>query len=204
MTLNTLTRREALRGLAGACLGIGALAVAHGAPAPTPAAAALPALSIYHLDVGLVDQDGRPFHLADFRGGPVLASMFYSSCDMVCPLIFETIKAHLAEAGPRVREATRVLMVSFDPERDTQAVLKETAAAHGADARWTLANGTPDAVRQVAAVMGIQYRRLAGGAFNHSSVIELLDADGAITARTTKLGEIDPALVAALKGAVRA
>jgi protein SCO1/2 len=200
MTLTTFTRREALRGLAGACMGLGALAVAQAAPA----APALPARSIYHLDVGLVDQDGRPFRLSDLRGRPVIASMFYTSCEMVCPLIFETIAATLVEAGPRVREATRVLMVSFDPARDTVAVLKEAAAAHGVDARWTLARGTEDAARQVAAVLGIQYRRLAGGAFNHSSVIELLDADGAIAARTSKLGEIDAGFLHELKAAARA
>ena len=200
MTLAHPTRRAALRGLAGACLGLGALALAS----PVAAAAALPAKSIYHLDVGLVDQDGHAFKLADLRGGPVIAGMFYSSCEMVCPMIFETIKQTLREAGPRVHDATRVLMVSFDPARDTQAVLKEAFASHGLDARWTLARGTDDAVRQVAAVLGIQYRRLAGGAFNHSSVIELLDADDAIAARTSKLGEVDAGFLHALKGAVPA
>jgi protein SCO1/2 len=200
MTSLSLTRREALRGLAGACLGLGAFALAR----PAAAAAALRAKSIYHLDVGLVDQDGHAFKLADLRGGPVVAGMFYTSCEMVCPMIFETIKQTLREAGPRVHDATRVLMVSFDPARDTQAVLKEAFASHGLDARWTLARGTDDAVRQVAAVLGIQYRRLAGGAFNHSSVIQLLDADGVISGRTTKLGEVDPALLAALRSAVRA
>jgi protein SCO1/2 len=200
MTSLFLTRREALRGLAGACLGLGALALAS----PVAAAAALPAKSIYHLDVGLVDQDGHAFKLADLRGGPVIVGMFYSSCEMVCPMIFETIKQTVHEAGPRVHDATRVLMVSFDPARDTQAVLKETFASHGLDARWTLARGTDDAVRQVAAVLGIQYRRLAGGAFNHSSTIQLLDTDGVISGRTTKLGEVDPVLLAALKSAARA
>ena len=200
MTSLSITRREALRGLAGACLGLGALALAR----PAVAATALPAKSIYHLDVGLVDQDGHAFKLADLRGGPAIVGMFYSSCEMVCPMIFETIKQTVREAGPRVHDATRVLMVSFDPARDTQAVLKETFASHGLDARWTLARGTDDAVRQVAAVLGIQYRRLAGGAFNHSSTIQLLDTDGVISGRTTKLGEVDPVLLAALKSAARA
>jgi protein SCO1/2 len=200
MTLAHPTRRAALRAIARACAGVGALAFTRTAPA----AAALPARSIYHLDVALADQDGRTFRLADLRGGPVVVGMFYSNCEMVCPMIFETIKQTLRAAGPRVHDAARVLMVSFDPARDTQAVLRETIAAHGLDARWTLARGTEDAVRQVAAVLGIQYRRLAGGAFNHSSTIQLLDADGLIAGSTTRLGEVDPVLLAALKSAVRA
>jgi protein SCO1/2 len=195
MTAPHPTRRAVLRCLAGSA----ALACTDAAALP----AALPSTSIYRLDVGLVDQDGRAFRLVDLRGGPVIVGMFYSSCEMVCPMIFETIKQTLREAGPRVHDASRALMVSFDPARDTQAVLKETIARHGLDARWTLARGSEEAVRQVAAVLGIQYRRLAGGAFNHSSTIQLLDADGVIAGRTTRLGEVDPVLLAALRSAVR-
>jgi len=50
----------------------------------------------------------------------------------------------------------------------------------------------------VAAVLGIQYRRLANGEYNHSSLIDVLDAQGRIVARSGKLGEADPAVAAAL------
>jgi protein SCO1/2 len=55
--------------------------------------------------------------------------------------------------------------------------------------------------REVAAALGVQYRRLASGEFNHSSTIELLDADGRIAARSGQLGSVDPALVKAIRQA---
>lgn len=167
-------------------------------PALAAPAGALPGDSVYRLDAALQDQDGQPFALASLQGGPVLASMFYTSCDMVCPMIFETIKATVQALPARERTELKVLMVSFDPARDTVAVLKKAADAHGCDAQWTLARTDDATVRRIAAALGAQYRRLSNGEFNHSTTIVLLDRDGRIAARSGKLGTPDPALVQAI------
>ncbi len=175
-------------------LAAGMLAPAH--------AAAQNGNSIYALSVPLTDQNGRDFRLAELRGGPVLISMFYTSCEAVCPMIFETLRLTLARLPERERGAVRVVMVSFDPTRDTVAALKRTAQAHGVDDdRWTLARADEAAARQIAAVLGVQYRRLASGEFNHSSEIMLLDAEGRIVQRSAMLGAVDPALLQSLRRA---
>jgi protein SCO1 len=168
-----------------------------------PAHAAAPnGNSIYALSVPLTDQNGRDFRLAELRGGPVLISMFYTSCEAVCPMIFETLRLTLARLPERERGAVRVVMVSFDPTRDTVVALKRTAQAHGVDGdRWTLARADEAAARQIAAVLGVQYRRLASGEFNHSSEIVLLDAEGRIVQRSAMLGAVDPALLQSLRSA---
>ena len=191
MITTPMRRRDALLSLA-------ALAAA---PAWLHAAetASAPGDSVYRLDAQLEDQDGRPFALSSLQGAPLLASMFYTSCDMVCPMIFETVHANLRALPAAQRDAVRILMVSFDPARDTPAVLKKTAQQHHCDSRWRLARCDEATARKVAAVLGIQYRRLANGDFNHSSTVDVLDAQGRIAARTGKLGEVDPAVVAALR-----
>jgi len=190
MTDLPMTRRGAVLAL---------MAAAHAAvaaqAAPAPPVSTLPGDSVYRLRPRIVDQDGHAVDLASMRGAPLIVSMFYSSCDMVCPLIFETIKQTRMALPPDRRERVHVLMISFDPERDTVAQLKETAAAHGCDRHWTLVRASDADVRQIAAVLGVQYRRLPSGAFNHSSAILLLDRDGRIAARTGKLGEVDPQFV---------
>ena len=50
-------------------------------------------------------------------------------------------------------------------------------------------------MRKLAAVLGIQYRALANGDFNHTTALLLVDADGKVAGRTTKLGDADPAFV---------
>ncbi|HEY1090154.1 MAG TPA: SCO family protein [Burkholderiaceae bacterium] len=189
-----LDRRAALSRLAG----LGALVSLGGLSGPAWSAA-LPGDSIYQLDAALTDQDGQALTLASLRGRPLLLSMFYTSCDMVCPMIFETIKATLLALPKSEAERMKILLISFDPERDTVAVLKQTARARGGDARWTLARCDAGTVRKLAAVLGFQYRRLASGEFNHSSLIELLDAEGRVKARSGKLGSVDPDLLAAIR-----
>jgi len=188
MTASVLDRRTLLLG------GLAALALASRARA-----AALPGDSIYNLSASLVDQHGQRFELAARRGQPLLASMFYTSCQMVCPMIMETIQATLKALPAEDAAAMRVLLVSFDPARDTVPVLAQTAQARGCDARWTLARTDEPTARAIAAVLGIQYRRLESGEYNHSSVIELVDRDGRIVAKTGKLGAIDPAFVKAIR-----
>jgi protein SCO1/2 len=160
---------------------------------------ALPGDSLYRLSPRLTDQEGRPFDLVSLRGGPVLVSMFYSSCEMVCPVLFETIAQTIKALPPATQEHVRILLVTFDPDRDTVAVLKDTAGRHGCDKRWTLARSSSADARQIAAALGVQYRRLPNGEYNHSTSILLLNAQGQIVKRSGSLGAVDPELVAALK-----
>ena len=57
----------------------------------------------------------------------------------------------------------------------------------------------------VAALLGVRYRELADGEFNHSSALVLLDAQGRVVARTERLGPVpDPAFLAAVKSTLAA
>jgi protein SCO1/2 len=163
----------------------------------------LPSDSIYQLNLVLVDQDAHASKLADMRGSPVLIAMFYSSCQYVCPLIIGALQRAERAVGVGARARLRVLLVSFDPKRDTPAVLKRVAEERHIDlARWTLARTDATDVRKLAAILDVQYRELVGGDFNHSSVITLLDSDGRIVARSDNMSELDPALLAAMQQAL--
>jgi protein SCO1/2 len=146
--------------------------------------------SIYELPASLVDQDGRPVGLDLFRGHPVLITMFYTSCRDACPMLVADLKRFERELSPRGRADLRIVLVSLDAERDTPEALRRLAAAHDLDtARWRLLRASEDTVREIAAVLGIHYRRLPDGTFNHSSVITLVDARGVALARVEGLGQ---------------
>ena len=158
-------------------------------------AAPLPANSVYQLSVPFTDQLGRTSKLEDWRGKPVLISMFYSSCEFVCPRIVEAVKK-TEESLLAQRAEVPVLMVSFDPLRDDTAKLNAMAEERRIDPKlWTLARTDARNVRKLAAMLGIQYRELPSGEFNHSSVIILLDGEGRVVGKTSILGEADPAFV---------
>lgn len=173
------------------------------APTAEPDAAAptgpLPDDSLYQLGLSLTDQEGRTVDLGLYRGHPTLVTMFYASCPAACPMLIADLEAIEAALSPTLRSDLRVVMVSFDPEVDTPEALSRLSAEHGLDeARWTLARSHPDDVRALAAVLGISYRRLETGHYNHSAVITLLDTEGRPTARIEGLQQPADALLAAL------
>ena len=167
--------------------------------AANAALATLPGNSVYQLKMPLVDQDGHKSRWDEAPNGPRIVSMFYSRCDFVCPMLFEAIKIVEAGLPAESRQRLSVGLVSLDSDRDTPAVLKKTASQRSIDeARWRLYRADAADVRKLAATLGIQYRQLTGGEFNHSTVLILLDAQGRVMARTEKISAVDPAFMKAV------
>lgn len=83
-----------------------------------------------------------------------------------------------------------MLLVSFDPARDTPDKLAELVRARRHDEHWTVASDAD--ARALAAVLGVKYRRLANGDFAHGSTIVALDGEGREIARTDSLGNREP------------
>lgn len=197
-----------MKKLAIALLVVG-LGLAHTAVSPaaqrarTEATASLPSDSVYQLPLSLTDQAARRFDWRSRRGKPQLVSMFYTSCRYICPLIVDSGKGIEAQLTPAQQRRLGILLISMDPARDDPAALKSVADRRGLDAtRWTLASPEPQSVRAVAGILGIRYRQLADGEFNHTSELVLLDADGRVLARTEKLGSRpDPEFLAAVRKA---
>lgn len=163
----------------------------------------LPRDSVYQLPLQLTDQAGRTSDWRVRRGKPQLVSMFYTSCQYICPLIVDSGKAVEKQLTPTQQQKLGILLVSMDPNRDTPAALQSVVDKRRLDTtRWTLASPPAADVRAVAGVLGIRYRQLADGEFNHTSALVLLDANGRILARTEQVGSRpDPEFIAAVRAA---
>jgi protein SCO1/2 len=186
--------RLAIALLLAACTTARPAEVDHRDAAPSPPVARSDAPSIYDLALPLLAAGGTTIELDADRGHPTLISMFYGTCPAACPALIDAIGRTLDRVD---RRDVRVLLVSFDPARDTPAQLRELARVHRLDARWTLASAGEADARALAAVLGIRYRTVANGQFFHTSAIVVLDRDGRPVAHMDGLG--DPSgLVAAL------
>ena len=169
-------------------------------PLATWAGEPLPEDSIYQLPVTLTTQDGTTQQLAERRGRPQLLTMFYTTCQMVCPVIIDSMRLTDEALSEEQRARIDLLAVSFDPARDDVAALRAYARERKLESRfWTLARAEQGQERALSSVLGLQYRQLPDGDFNHSSEIILLDTEGRIVARTSKMGKPDPAFVEQIK-----
>lgn len=180
------------------------VALTLGLAQAAPKAAPLPSDSVYQLNAPLVDQQGRKLRLADKRGKVQLVSMFYTSCKFICPLIIDSGRAIERSLTPAEQQKLGILLISMDPRRDTPTKLATVFNRRKLEpARWTFASPTPDDVRAIAGVLGIRYRQLEDGEFNHTSALVLLDANGRVLARTEQMGtRPDPEFLAAVRKAL--
>jgi protein SCO1 len=178
-----------------ACL----LLVSIGASA-APAATPLPRDSVYQLPLPLTDQHGKTWDWRSHRGQPQIVTMFYTSCPNMCPLIVDSGKAVEHALTAAEQSKLQLMYISLDPAHDTPAALMGLAKQRGLDAaHWSLASPRADDVRSVAGVLGVRYRQLADGQFNHTSALLLLDRDGRIVARSERIGSADPEFISVVR-----
>ena len=153
--------------------------------------------SVYLLESTWTNQRGDKINLNSFRGKPVVLAMAYTSCEYSCPRIVGDMKR--IEAAVREKNVAFVI-VSFDPKRDTPAKLQTYTKEQGLDEkRWNLLHGNEPDIRELAAVLGVQYKQIDEKNFAHSNVISLLDAQGEIVYQQNGLGNDPTEIIRAIR-----
>jgi protein SCO1/2 len=110
-------------------------------------------------DFAMTGQDGRSVRLSDLRGKVVVLTFIYTRCPMpdFCPYMdrrFSELAQHLSSFPNRAKDI-RLISVSFDPEHDTPAVLREHAKIRGAvPPLWSYAVASHEELGKVAAPLG--------------------------------------------------
>ncbi len=160
----------------------------------------LPARSLFQLDARWTADTGRELTLRDLRGETLVVAMMFTHCAYACPMIVQDMRKIRDQLPPATRRRTRFVLITFDTERDTVAVLKTYREAQTLDDRWTLLRGQPADTQTLAMLLGVQFRREAGGQFGHSNVITVLNTDGEIAHQRTGLrGGLEGAAEAILR-----
>jgi protein SCO1/2 len=141
-----------------------------------------PATADSRVAFSLLTQHGAPFTDRDIAGVPTALFFGFTSCPDICPStlmdLTNDLKA-LRTDGDRIK----VVFVSIDPDRDTQARLKDYMSSF--DPRIVAVSGSPDGIAAMARAYGAKYRKVptaSGYTFDHSSAVFLLDAQGDLAA----------------------
>ncbi len=141
------------------------------------------------LDLAFRNQDGRIVRLEDsFTGGPVVLTLNYFTCPMLCPLTLRNLAgAAKSVPGLSLSRDYRIVTVSIDPDEKPEAAraraseLYATLAGIGdPGGRWPFLFGSASAVRALTEAVGFRYRK-AGAEFAHPNVSVVLTPDGRIS-----------------------
>jgi protein SCO1 len=133
-------------------------------------------------DFRLKDHHGNLRTLADFRNKIVVTFFGFTQCPDVCPTSMTTmaeVKRLLGGEGERLQ----VLFITVDPERDTQALLKEYMASF--DPGFIALRPEPDELKGVAADFKIYYKKVPGSTptaytMDHSAGKYIFDTQGRV------------------------
>ncbi len=132
-------------------------------------------------DVPLVDQDGNPFSLRDYRGRTVLVEFIYTRCPSLCGALGDDFRRllTLARSAPS-QSKVDFLSISFDRKYDDPEALRLYGERYGATPpRWRVA--VPADGSGLAALLrtfGVVAIPDGMGGFVHNGAIYLVDARG--------------------------
>ena len=174
------------------------------------AVAAFTDKSLYQLDSTWITDAGKPMKLGLLHHRVQVVAMFFASCQYACPVIVHDMKRIDAALPESLRARVGFVLVTFDTVRDTPDALQSYRERHELlAARWELLRATPDDTLELAALLGVKYKREATGQFTHSNLITVLNSAGEIVHQQVGLNQniqktvkaIERAAVAASDGA---
>ena len=135
-------------------------------------------------DFALMASDGRTVRWDDFAGKYRVVYFGYAFCPDVCPTDMQRVAQGLKvlkASDPELAAKIQPIFITIDPERDTQKVVGEFAAAFSPDIIGL--TGTPDQIAATAKTFKVFYAKGAavdGGGYlmDHSNIVYLFGPAG--------------------------
>jgi protein SCO1/2 len=151
------------------------------------------------LDLPLRNEAGEEVRLRDyFTGGPVILTLNYYTCPMLCPVVFRNLAAAIDRLpGLSLGREFRIVTVSIDEREalsqarakggESRAMVHKVRATQGS---WPFLVGSKEGISRLAASVGVRYARVGANDFAHPNVMVVLTPDGRVA---RYLYGIDPA-----------
>jgi protein SCO1 len=161
--------------------------------------------SLYQLESTWTPATGKDLKLGELKGKVQVVTMFFTHCEFACPVLVHDMTRIEAALPRSIGTNVGFVLVSFDSERDTPEVLRAYNARMEFDTnRWKLLRGSSDDVLELAALLGIKFKKDVRGQFAHSNLITVLNPAGEIVHQQIGLNqEVTPTVEAISKAACK-
>jgi len=123
---------------------------------------------------------GKPFNLADMKGGPVILYFGYMSCPDICPVGLAVIRDTLNLSSEF--NSVKSLFITLDPERDLSESLNEYTSFFHTNIKGL--TGELNEIKNVAGLYGTYFRKTPIEArpqeytVDHTAYFYLISAEG--------------------------
>ena len=149
--------------------------------------------SVYQLNSTWTTQDGNKIKLDALTGKVVVVAMVYTSCEFACPRIVADINRIKKSIDDKdLDDQVHFVLVSIDPKVDTPEKLHSFAREYNMSPDdWTLLNGKEGDILELAALLGVKYKKTTEKDYAHSNIITVLNKQGEIAHQQVGLA-MDP------------
>lgn len=146
--------------------------------------------SIYNVNSTWQNRHGKSVPMNSLRGKVQVVAMVYTHCEHACPRILNDMQRIRDGLREESLSATNFTIISIDPERDTPGRLTDFARENNlSDDQWTLLNGDEGDVLEIAALLGVKYKRISDTDFTHSNMITILNKEGEVAYQRKQLSD---------------
>ena len=135
-------------------------------------------------DFTLTDRDGRPVALSSLRGRVVAVTFIYTRCPLpdYCPRMIANLQAVERRFPGRVGDDVALVAITFDPQYDTPARMKEYAGLFDADRPgWHFLTGARPDIERVCGMFGVEFWP-EEGLITHTLQTAVIDREGKLAA----------------------
>jgi len=132
----------------------------------------------------LLDREGRPLRLAQYRGKPLLVSFVYTGCFQACPTSTRTLQESLRVLNKTFgADRFNVVSIGFNQPADSPQAMRAFAAQHRIDEpNWDVLSPPPASAEALTRAFGFSYLATPAG-FDHVVGVTVVDAEGRIYAQ---------------------
>jgi protein SCO1/2 len=156
--------------------------------------------SIYNVSSKWKNRHGEDLQLNQLRGKVQVVAMVYTHCEHACPRILADMQRVKDNLGIEVAAQTNFTIISIDPKRDTPDRLRTFSDENNlSEEKWTLLNGANGDVLEIAALLGVKYKRVSDTDFTHSNMITVLNKEGEVVHQRKKLEDQQHDILAAIE-----
>ena len=130
-------------------------------------------------DFTLLDREGRPVRLSDYRGKPLLVNFIYTGCFQVCPTSTRALAEALqAMSGGFDTTQFNVVSIGFNQPADSPQAMKAFALQHRIGSpNWNFLSAPAAIVGTLTREFGFVYAPTQAG-FDHLLQVGVVDASG--------------------------
>lgn len=132
-------------------------------------------------DYTFTDRSGRTVRMSDYRGKPLVVSMIYTRCPIICATTTRSLSALKSSQDALGADSFGVLTVGFDTENDIPEAMQDFAKRMDINLpNWEFVSADADTINKLSKDLGFVFFPLEEGGFNHITQTTYIDGQGKV------------------------